>query len=76
MDFYTLADAAMKGVILLVFAACLVLVLRALRALWRLITGVSAAGVAKATGAVAGKTSSAARRLVGEFKDGYKRAQD
>lgn len=76
MDFYTFADAAMKGVILLIFAACAVLVARGLRALWRRITSVSVAGLAKATGAVAGKADSAARRLAGEFKDGYRRGRD
>ena len=57
MDFYAIGGAAMRGVVLLIFAWLMVLVIRALRWLWRRITGVTISSVAETTGVVAGKAN-------------------
>lgn len=76
MDLYAIGDAAMRGVVLLIFAWLMVLVIRALRWLWRRITGVTISSVAETTGVVAGKANGAARRFASGFKAGFKKAQD
>jgi len=76
MDIYALIDAAMRGVVLLLFAYCLVLIVRAVRWLWRRITGVSISSVAETTGVIAGKADGAARRVASSFREGFKKAQD
>jgi hypothetical protein len=76
MDTYAIMDAAFKGVIFLLFVYCLGLIVRALRSLWRRITGVSIDNVASTTGVVAGKVDGAARRFAAGFRQGFKKAQD
>lgn len=76
MDSYTIMDAAARGVVFLIFAWLLTLLVRALRWLWRRITGVSIAGVARTTGVVAGKADGAARRFASGFREGFKKARD
>ena len=76
MDIYAIGDAAMRGVILLLFAYAAVLVAKALRWLWRRITGVSISSLAETTGVIAGKADGAARRVASSFREGFKKAQD
>lgn len=76
MDLYSLGDAAVRGVLLLLFAYLLTLIVRALRWMWRRITGVSIDNVATTTGAVAGKVDGTARRFANGFREGFKRAKD
>ena len=49
MDIYTIGDAAVRGVILLLFFASMLLAFKLLRWLWRRIMGLSVDGLAQPT---------------------------
>lgn len=76
MDIYAIGDAAVRGVILLLFFVSMLLAFKLLRWLWRRIMGLSVDGLAQTTGVIAGKADGAARRFADGFKTGFKKAQD
>ena len=75
MDWFQVAEAALKGVMLLTILYAIVLTLRVVRWLWRLATGVSVDQVARTTGAAAAHVDEAARGLAKNFKDGWHSAK-
>ena len=71
MDWFQVAEAALKGVMLLIIFCIVTLAFRVVRWLWRLVTGVSVDQVARTTGAAAAHVDEAARGLAKNFKDGW-----
>jgi len=76
VDTYTFMDAAMRGVMFLLFAFLLILCIRVLRWLWRRVMGLSVSGVASTTGVVAGRADSLVRQFARGFRQGYKEGRD
>ena len=76
MDFYSIADAATRGVILVLFFFALVITFRVLRWVWRGIRRINITNVAETTGVVAGKADGAARQFARGFAAGVKKAKD